>query len=662
MSILEKRRDSPRRIRMSTRDSLRAALILALALLVAAPTLAQEPRGSSRVEVLGVDQFHQTRSRRGFTAIQYMPDPIEGFNRGSLAVTQPILHWVLRPLAKGFRFVFPAPVRRSISRLSYNLAWPNRFVSLLLEGRPIDAGTETGHFLVNSTVGLAGLFDPASSLGIPTYDEDVGLAFASWGSGPGFYLFIPLMGPSSGRDALGRIFDTALNPATFVPGASWLFNANSLSFRIDAYESFVASNRELYFPLRALWATQRQVKVTRLELTDEDYDRADPEPSLGVLLLKTDPAFVAKRVVGSAQTPATGKALPYSLWLQPKPAALVYVVPGIGAHRGSGLPQFLAQKAFERGYSVAIVSNPFNFEFIERGLSGPYPGSTPEDAEDLYAALQAIDTQLETRHPSRITSRRLLGYSLGAIESLFLAASQAKRPAKGLRFERVVAVNPPVDLRYAARNFDGYFDAPLRWPEAERDERVMRAVMKAYLMTQPKTVSREGFPFTRTESEFLVGFYARVGLIDALTSIRGKGDPVIEIRDEKDTRGRALSGLVNQTTLDRYAGDLLVPYLQKKTGLSPDQLSARASLRVRGEFLRGSDLVRVFTNSDDFIVDDSGRSWLRETLGDRVTIFPGGGHLGNLYLKEVHGRVIDALDTGASSAGVEPPSASTAAR
>jgi hypothetical protein len=83
---------------------------------------------------------------------------------------------------------------------------------------------------------------------------------------------------------------------------------------------------------------------------------------------------------------------------------------------------------------------------------------------------------------------------------------------------------------------------------------------------------------------------------------------------------------------------------------------------VHKEFLRGSDLVRVLTNADDFIVDDSGRSWLRETLGDRVTIFPSGGHLGNLYLEEVHGRVIDALDTGASSAGVEPPAASAAAR
>jgi hypothetical protein len=91
-------------------------------------------------------------------------------------------------------------------------------------------------------------------------------------------------------------------------------------------------------------------------------------------------------------------------------------------------------------------------------------------------------------------------------------------------------------------------------PKPERDERVKRAVMKASLMTQPGAEPNGGFPFTRTESEFLVGFYARVGLIDALTSIRGKGDPVLEIRDESDTQGRALAGLVNQTTLDRYAG------------------------------------------------------------------------------------------------------------
>jgi phospholipid-binding lipoprotein MlaA len=626
-------------------NALVTSTVLVLAIMAAPPVAAQQSSGPSRGEVLGIDQFHAPRHREGFSMVQYMPDPIEGFNRGSLAFTKPILHWVLRPIAKGWRAISPEPVRSAIDRFGYNLAWPNRFVALLLEGRPVEAATETGHFLVNTTVGIGGLFDPASAINIPTYNEDVGLAFASWGAGPGFYFFIPLMGPSSGRDAFGRIFDTALNPATFVPGLSWLLNANSLSFRVDTYESLVESNHDLYLPIRALWSIHREVAVERLSLTEQDYANADPEPSLGVLLLKTDPAFKRVAHVHRVVTSATGRELPYSAFIQPKPSPLVYIVPGIGAHRNSQLPMYMAEKAFERGYSVATVSSPFNFEFIQDGLSGPYPGYTPSDAEDVYAALSAADADLERRHPGRFTSKRLLGYSLGAIESLFIAGAQEAnaRPADALHFERVVAVNPPVDLRYAARKFDGYFDAPLRWPEDVRDERVKRTAMKAYLMTQPGVDLKDGFPFDRTESEILVGFYARLGLIQALAAIEDAGHPTLGIPEERDGRGRLLLSQVNETTLDRYARELLIPYYEKKIGLDGDALAKRAGLRSQTQLAR-SEIVRVITNADDFILGDEDLAWLRSAAGDRLTVFPRGGHLGNLYLEAVQESIFGALD------------------
>jgi ABC-type transporter lipoprotein component MlaA len=629
----------------------RACIVLLLAVGVSVPTAAQEARGPSRVEVLGVDQFDTPRHRRSFQMVQYMPDPIEGFNRGSLAVTRPILHWVLRPLAKGYRAVFPEGVRRSIDRFGYNLAWPNRFVALLLQGRPIATVKETGHFLVNTTAGIGGLFDPASAIGIPTHREDVGLSFASWGAGPGFYFFIPLMGPSSGRDALGRIFDTALNPATYVPGLGWLLNANAFSFRVDTYEALIASNRELYEPIRAIWSIQREVAVERLSLSKEDYARSDPEPSLGVLLLQTDPAFLRKQRVRQVVTPATGRSLPYSVWIQQEPSSLVFIVPGIGAHRSSKLPVFLAQQAFARGYSVAVVSNPFHFEFIQSGLSVPYPGYTPNDAEDLYVALSAIDADLGREYPGRLTSKRLLGYSLGAIESLFIAGAQDSRPPEALRFERVVAINPPVDLQHAARQFDGYFDAPLRWPDEERDERVKRTGMKVYLMTQPDVTLQEGFPFDRTESEFLVGFYARVGLIEALAAIKAQGARTLEIKPEKDARGRVLLGRINQTTLERYANELIIPFYRERTGLDREALAAQAGLHAQEELLRGSERVHVLTNADDFILGQESLAWLRATAGERLTVFPRGGHLGNLHVEAVRERVFEALDGRRSRAG-----------
>ena len=191
---------------------------------------------------------------------------------------------------------------------------------------------------MNTTAGIAGLFDPATRWGIWTYRQDVGLAFARWGAGPGFYLMIPFLGPSSGRDALGRLFDMALNPLTYVPGAPLLFNVNAFSDRVDGYEALTAGEPDIYLAARALWAVQREIDVQDFEISEEDYAASDPEPSLGILLLKVhDSEFPGDAVEGTVTMSNTGRELPYSVWLQDHPAPLLFILPGIGAHRGSRL-------------------------------------------------------------------------------------------------------------------------------------------------------------------------------------------------------------------------------------------------------------------------------------------------------------------------------------
>ncbi len=419
-------------------------------------------REHSNLSMVGVDKLDRPAHRDQFSMIQYMPDPIEGFNRGSLKVTKAALDWFMVPVAKGWRFITFQGLRHSVDNFSYNLSFLSRFFSLLLQGKPVKAGVETGHFIVNTTIGLLGFFDPATSLGIPTYRQDVGLAFARWGAGPGFYFVIPVLGPSSGRDAFGRLFDMALTPVYLVPGLGFLLNANAFSSRIDGYEALKEAEPDLYFPLRALWSIQRTIKTEHFEIPPEAYAASDPEPSLGVLLFKVkDPKFPTRATEGSVEMPSTGQQLPYSLWMQDKPAPLVYLIPGIGAHRQANNPVALAELIFDRGNSVAIVSSPWHPEFLLNGLSTPYPGYTPSDAKDLYQAFSLIDKDLQDRYPRRVTARKLIGYSMGAIETLHIAVldNGTRGP---LRFDRFVAINPPPDLPYAARSFDRYFDAPLQ--------------------------------------------------------------------------------------------------------------------------------------------------------------------------------------------------------
>jgi ABC-type transporter lipoprotein component MlaA/pimeloyl-ACP methyl ester carboxylesterase len=627
------------------------ALLLALGGgMVVPPIVGAQEKDSSRelsnLSVMGVDKLRSPTHREHFEVIQYMPDRIEGFNRGSLAVTKPVIHWVMRPLAKGWRFITPSVVRRGVSNFSYNIAFPSRFVSLLLQGRPVDSGVETGHFLVNTTVGVAGFIDAAGPWGIPTYRQDVGLAFNRWGFGHGTYLFIPFLGPSSARDGVGRLFDMALTPVYLVPGLGALLNINAFSFRIDGYEALAKSEADLYDPIRALWSIQRQIAMEEYEIPEEAYETSDPEPSLGVLLLKPkDRSFPASAREHHIQTPTTGQQLPYSLWLQKQSAPLVVLIPGIGAHRNSRNAVSIAEMAFDRGYSVVNVTSPFHGEFIRKGLSVPYPGYTPSDADDLYAAISEIHRDLEVRYPERVTFVSLIGYSLGAIEALHIAAAEDSRSPDALRFERYVAINPPVDLRYAARGFDGYFNSPLRWPEEERDERVKELAMKGFLVAQHGLPEGKPLPVNRIESEFLIGLAGRATIIGALAAIEKRIGHGLEIRREEIEGRGPLLDIVNQSSLDNYAAQLTTPYYLEKRRhrVDADELAFEAGLRSLEKALRTNEKIRIVTNANDFILGEENLAWLREVVGDRVTVFPDGGHLGNMHLPVVQKAVLAAL-------------------
>ncbi len=582
--------------------------------------------------------------RVGFELTQLMPDRVEGFNRGSLVVTKFMVDWVLRPVARVWRFLLPEPVRESLENVTYNLRFPGRFASLLLQGEACEAGEETVHFLVNTAAGVGGLFDVAERLDVRTHDQDVGLAFARWGIGYGSYLVIPLLGPSSVRDGVGKVFDTVLDPLFYLPGGSIGATLNGFSLRIDAYDAITESQKaHLYLTIRALWATQRQIAMERYEIPESAYANSDPEPSLGSLLAEPrDLEFAARARVGKVEIAATGRKLPFSLWLQPEPAPVVYVVPGIGAHRESPLALVLAELAWEAGHSVVLISSPFHPEFIRNALSVPYPGFSPADAEDVYSALDGIAADLRADHGDRIQGAKLIGYSLGGIATLFVADAQPQRGPEALRFDRFVAVNPPVDLIVAAEHFEAAFAVPASWGDDERDRRIQELAMKAFLVAQHGLPEGKPLPMDRDESRFMIGMAGRIGLASALGAVAENGNPVLEPL-ALPQRGRALDRFAS-ITYPRYGEELVVPWAMDHYGVTDaPELVRRTSLRSLDESTWKNPEVRVLHNADDFILGDDGLAFLERHLGDRLTLFPGGGHLGNLHLPEVQAAVTAAL-------------------
>jgi phospholipid-binding lipoprotein MlaA len=130
-------------------------------------------------------------------------DPWEPMNRTIYRFNYHLDKWVLLPVVKGYRTVTPRFLRTGVHNFFNNFFEIRTFGNQLLQFRPVPAVHTLGRFLVNSTVGLLGLIDVASPIGIPYYDEDFGQTLGRWGLGPGPYLVLPLLGPSSLRDGFG---------------------------------------------------------------------------------------------------------------------------------------------------------------------------------------------------------------------------------------------------------------------------------------------------------------------------------------------------------------------------------------------------------------------------------------------------------------------------
>jgi phospholipid-binding lipoprotein MlaA len=166
-----------------------------------------------------VAAFALTLTLGGCAALPGKRDPsdrFERFNRSVYAFNRAVDHAVLRPVARTYVKITPDPVRRSISNFITNLDYPVTIVNDLLQGKVHDGVSDVGRLGVNTVVGIGGIFDPASHWGLDKHDEDFGLTLARWGVQSGPYLMLPILGPSTVRDAPARIADRFATPTTYV--------------------------------------------------------------------------------------------------------------------------------------------------------------------------------------------------------------------------------------------------------------------------------------------------------------------------------------------------------------------------------------------------------------------------------------------------------------
>jgi hypothetical protein len=333
------------------------------------------------------------------------------------------------------------------------------------------------------------------------------------------------------------------------------------------------------------------------------------------------------------------KKLPYRLAQQSTPAPLIFIIAGTGAQYSSGKPEFLKKLFYAAGYHVVQISSPTSYDFIAAASTSATPGISSSDAQDLYRVMEAI----KARHSDlQVTSYNLTGYSLGALNAAFV--SQIDDSKHSFNFKRVLMLNPPVDLLTSLGNLDklSLIDLNLQGKPASFDRLFER--LARYFKAKGRIDVDESLIFGLQHSKERLTSPQMASLIGA--SFRFSVADIVYTSDLINQRG-----LITPAGLEIGYGTELVPFFEKaaacnfrcyaeqqllplwqqdNNGGTLEQLNQHAGLHSIASYLQGNPRISVMTNADDLILGPGDLTFLRRTFGERLTVYPLGGHCGNL--------------------------------
>ena len=603
---------------------------------------------------------------------QSVPDPIEPFNRAMWAFNKGLMTGVIKPTSRVYRFVVMKPVRTGIGNFGRNLTYPGRLINNLLQGKWNGARDESYRFACNTTVGVAGFFDVGTRWNIPKSDADFGQTFGQWGWRPGCFIMLPIFGPSNERDTVGLAADTAANPLLYI--APYDFDANDpltylgpytyftyavmyndLADSVGEYVRFSQAEMDPYSEIQYAWTFARENRVADFQVKGKP-DEASLETIESVFFTFKDPEFPGHSQTRSVRIPATGKKLKFTFWLQPGKAPVVYIIPGLGSHRLAQNSLALAELVYQNGFSAVVVSSPFNSEFMEHASTAALPAYLPVDGHDLHVALTEIDHRLQVLYPDRLGNKSLMGYSMGALETLYVAATGPTNPPPSgfgatsqlplIQFDRYVAINTPVRLLPGISKLDEFYRAPLDWPAAERTDNLENTFLKVAALSRSTLTPQTTLPFSAIESKFLIGLTFRFMLRDIIFSSQRRNNQGVLHHPIWNFRREPVYQEILQYSYRDYFEKFAIPYYSARGLAAPTAaaLEKAGDLRTYDAELRAHPGIRVIVNQNDFLLEDADLAWLQATFTPaQLTIFPQGGHLGNLFNPAVQKSILAAL-------------------
>jgi phospholipid-binding lipoprotein MlaA len=235
----------------------------------AGPAAGESMQKQSSAAAQAQDPFFDDLYQEAEKGAVQVYDPLEPVNRVLFQINDRLYFWVLKPTATGYRTVVPTEIRVCIKNFFYNLLAPIRIVNCFLQGKGAQAGNELLRLTINTTAGVGGLADVADRYPeLKSSDEDLGQTLAVYGTGSGFYLVVPFMGPTTLRDGLAWVGDRYLSPVTwavedFGTGMAILAGrtVNDVSFRIGDYETLKEASLDPYAAFRDGYIQFRNNKI-----------------------------------------------------------------------------------------------------------------------------------------------------------------------------------------------------------------------------------------------------------------------------------------------------------------------------------------------------------------------------------------------------------------
>ncbi|MDT4839132.1 hypothetical protein FQZ97_729150 [compost metagenome] len=341
--------------------------------------------------------------------------------------------------------------------------------------------------------------------------------------------------------------------------------------------------------------------------------------------------------------------LSYRLARQPHAAPLVFVIAGTGANYSSRTPEFLKRLFYGDGYHVVQLSSPTSYDFMVAASRNATPGISSADAEDLYQVMRAIRAQ----HPDLpVTEFHMVGYSLGGLNAAFISHLDESRRA--FNFKKVLLINPPVNLYTSISNLDLLVQAKVNGLKDSTFFDMLLTRLATFFKEQGYIDLNDAliYDFQRSdqrlsdeEMAMLIGSVFRLSVTNLVfTSDALNHRGLVTPAGLQINQGTSLTPFMKralQCNFDCYLHQQVLPFWRARfrDGAQArdddvEQLNQQVSLYALEGYLRDNRKLGVMHNTDDFILGPGDLGFLRRTFGDRLTLYPRGGHCGNLNYRD----------------------------